>query len=103
MEMHDRSGLPVVILRPGIVVGRGGVLCHAGIGAWRSSTCCTIVGKGSHPLAFVLVEDVAAAFFAAMDAPDVEGRTFNLAGDVRPFGMERIRHTGDAHRRSSRP
>src|SRR5260370_1408432 len=43
MEMHDRSGLPVVILRPGIVVGRGGVLCHAGICAWRSRTCCTIV------------------------------------------------------------
>jgi Nucleoside-diphosphate-sugar epimerases len=102
MEMHHQSGLPVVILRPGIVVGRGGTLCHAGIGAWRSSTCCTIVGKGLHPLAFVLVEDVAAAFFAAMDAPDVEGRTFNLAGDVRPSAIEMVRYMAERSRRNFR-
>jgi nucleoside-diphosphate-sugar epimerase len=102
MEMHSKSGLPVVILRPAIVVGRGGVLCHAGVGAWRSSTCCTIVGKGTHPLAFVLVEDLAAAFLAAMDAPDVVGRTFNLAGDVRPSAIEMVRYMGERSRRNFR-
>lgn len=101
-EMHQKSGLPVVILRPAIIVGRGGVLCHSGIGAWRSSTCCSIVGKGSHPLAFVLVEDVAAAFFAAMDATDVIGRTFNLAGDVRPSALDMIRYMGERSRRNFR-
>jgi len=102
LEMHAQSGLPVVILRPAIIVGRGGVLCHSGIGAWRSSTCCTIVGKGSHPLPFVLVEDVAAAFFAAMDAPDVVGRTFNLVGDVRPSAIEMVRYMGERSRRRFR-
>ncbi len=102
MEMHGESGLPVVILRPAIIVGRGGVLCHSGIGSWRSSTCCTIVGKGSHPLPFVLVEDVAAAFFAAMDAPDAVGRTFNLAGDVRPSAIEMVRYMGERSRRNFR-
>jgi len=102
LEMQTKSGLAVVILRPAIIVGRGGVLCHSGIGAWRSSTCCTIVGKGSHPLAFVLVEDVAAAFFAAMDAPDVVGRTFNLAGDARPSALEMVRYMGERSQRSFR-
>jgi nucleoside-diphosphate-sugar epimerase len=100
LEMHEKSGLPVVILRPAIIVGRGGVLCHSGIGAWRDSTCCTIIGKGSHPLPFVLVEDVAAAFLAAMDAPAVVGQTFNLAGDVRPSALEMVRYMGErSHRR----
>jgi nucleoside-diphosphate-sugar epimerase len=102
LEMYAKSGLPVVILRPAIILGRGGVLCHSGIGAWRSSTCCTIVGQGSHPLPFVLVEDVAAAFFAAMDAPDVVGRTFNLTGDVRPSAIEMVRYIGERSRRNFR-
>jgi nucleoside-diphosphate-sugar epimerase len=99
-DLHAKSGLPVVIFRPAIIVGRGGKLCHSGIGAWRDDICCTIVGKGRHPLAFVLVQDVAAAFFAAMDAPDVEGRTFNLAGDVRPSALEMIHYMRERSRRN---
>jgi nucleoside-diphosphate-sugar epimerase len=53
-------------------------------------------------LAFVLVEDVAAAFFAAMDAPDAVGRTFNLAGDVRPSAIEMVRYMGERSRRNFR-
>ena len=101
-EMRTNSGLPVVILRPAIIVGRGGVLCHSGIGAWRDDTCCTIVGKGDHPLAFVLVEDVAAAFLAAMDAPEAVGRTFNLAGDVRPSALDMVRYMRDRSHRNFR-
>jgi nucleoside-diphosphate-sugar epimerase len=101
-DLHARSGLPVVILRPAIIVGRGGKLCHSGIGAWRDDICCTIVGEGRHPLPFVLVQDVAAAFFAAMDAPDVVGRTFNLAGDVRPSALDMVRYMGERSRRDFR-
>lgn len=101
-DMHAQRGLPVVILRPAIIVGKGGQLCHSGIGAWRDDTCCTIAGKGTNPLPFVLVEDVAAAFFAAKDAPDVAGRTFNLAGDVRPSALEMVRYMRERSRRDFR-
>lgn len=101
-ELHAKSGLPVVIFRPAIVVGRGGKLCHSGIGVWRDDTCCEIVGKGRHPLALVLVQDVADAFFAAMHAPDVVGRTFNLAGDVRPSALEMVRHMRERSHRDFR-
>lgn len=88
LELHRERGLPVVIFRPGIVVGEGNKLAHPGIGNWTSGTACAVVGGGTTPLPMVLVEDVAQALVLAMDAPNVEGRTFNLAGDVRPSAKE---------------
>lgn len=81
-ERVVRDGsVPWVILRPGVVMGREGVLNHAGLGMWPSDLCCIGYSHGTNPLPFVLVDDVAAALAAAIDAP-VEGETFNLAGDV---------------------
>ena len=102
LELHGSSNLPVVILRPGIIVGSGGTLCHAAIGAWHDDTCCTIVGRGTHPLPFVLVQDAAAAFLAAIDAPGIEGQTFNLVGDVRPSALEMVDYMRQRSRRNFR-
>src|SRR5581483_1242219 len=82
-EMHKTAKLPVVILRPAIVLGPGGMLTHGGTGQWGSGTCCMGWGKGDNPLPLVLATDVAQALFAALDAPGIEGASFNLAGDVR--------------------
>jgi nucleoside-diphosphate-sugar epimerase len=38
----------------------------------------------------VLVQDVAAAMISAIETAGIEGRTFNLAGDVRPTAREFI-------------
>jgi nucleoside-diphosphate-sugar epimerase len=38
-------------------------------------------GDGRNPLPFVLVEDVASALLAAMNAEGLEGESFNLASD----------------------
>jgi nucleoside-diphosphate-sugar epimerase len=38
----------------------------------------------------VLVEDVAAAFVAALDAPNIVGRALNLVGDVRLSAQEYV-------------
>lgn len=88
MEMHRTSGLPVTILRPAIVVGAGGPLTHSGVGYWPSELWCLGWGRGGHPLPFVLVDDVAAAMAAARTVPGIEGRSFNLAGDVRISARE---------------
>jgi nucleoside-diphosphate-sugar epimerase len=82
------GGLPVVIARPGVVVGLGGMLSHAGAGTWPTDLCCLGWGQGTNPLPFVLVDDVARALEAAMDAPGIEGMEFNLAGDVRLTARE---------------
>lgn len=85
LEMHREKRLPVVILRPAVVVGPGGLLSHSGLGMWPSPTRCVGRGDGRSPIPFVLVQDVVQALVASIDAPDIEGMTFNLAGDVR-FG-----------------
>jgi predicted dehydrogenase/nucleoside-diphosphate-sugar epimerase len=81
MEMHRAQGLPVVILRPGIVIGRGGSPFHWGVGMWWHGSVCQIWGKGENKLPFVLVQDVARAILASITTPGIEGRSFNLIGD----------------------
>ena len=39
-ELYTRQNLPVVVLRPGLVVGRGGLLNHTGVGFWPADNCC---------------------------------------------------------------
>lgn len=91
LEMHAREGLPVVIFRPGIVLGPGGALVHYAVGERASDTCVLGWGRGDHPLPCVLVDDVAQALFLAKDAPGVEGMTFNLVGDIRPTAAEYVK------------
>jgi predicted dehydrogenase/nucleoside-diphosphate-sugar epimerase len=81
MQMHREQGLPVVILRPGIVIGHGGSPFHWGVGMWWHEAVCQIWGKGENKLPFVLVQDVANALIASITKPDIEGRSFNLIGD----------------------
>ncbi|HKH27745.1 MAG TPA: Gfo/Idh/MocA family oxidoreductase, partial [Sphingomicrobium sp.] len=46
MDMHRKEGLPVVILRPGIVIGRGGNPFHWGVGKWSSEAVVETWGEG---------------------------------------------------------
>jgi predicted dehydrogenase/nucleoside-diphosphate-sugar epimerase len=78
MEMHRKDGLPVVILRPGIVIGRGGNPFHWGVGKWSSEGVVETWGAGTNKLPLVLVDDVAAGLVRAMEVPGIEGRSYNL-------------------------
>ncbi len=100
--IRKETGLPLVILRPGIVMGPGGLLNHSGIGAWASDLWCLGWGKGKRPLPFVLVTDVAAALWAAMETPKIEGTTFNLAGDVYLTAAECVAAMAHRSRRDIR-
>jgi predicted dehydrogenase/nucleoside-diphosphate-sugar epimerase len=81
MRMHRERGLPLVIVRPGVVIGRGGSPFHWGIGMWWNDAVCQTWGEGNNKLALVLVEDVAEGLIATMDAAHIEGQSFNLCGD----------------------
>lgn len=81
IEMYHEQGLPLVIARPGIVVGRGGPLQHWGIGRWNGTGAVTIWGNGRNILPFVLVEDVADALLKMGELADLEGQSFNLIGE----------------------
>ena len=76
-NMHREQKLPLVIVRPGIVIGRGGNPFHWGVGRF-SEDICEVWGDGNNKLPLVLVGDVAAGLVRAIEAPEIEGRSFNL-------------------------
>ncbi|MBT1515625.1 Gfo/Idh/MocA family oxidoreductase [Bradyrhizobium sp. SRL28] len=76
-DMSRSRQLPLVILRPGIVIGRGGGPFHWGVGRF-SENVCEVWGDGRNKLPFVLVSDVAAALVRAIEVPGIEGKSFNL-------------------------
>lgn len=83
-ELSAAGGPELVILRPGLVVGEGASPFHPGLGTFNRPQHCSGWNRGDNPLPFVLVEDVAAAIVAAIDAPGTIGRAYNLVGPVRP-------------------
>jgi predicted dehydrogenase/nucleoside-diphosphate-sugar epimerase len=84
LDLHASEGLPVWLLRPGLVVGEGSSPFHSGLGLFNNDQHCVGWNAGRNPLPFVLVQDVAQAILLAMRASDGEGRCYNLVGDVRP-------------------
>jgi nucleoside-diphosphate-sugar epimerase len=79
--MHRERGLPLVIARPGIVIGAGGEPLHWGIGMWSYGAVCKVWAEGDAPLPLVLVDDVADGLIACLDTPGIEGQSFNLTAD----------------------
>ena len=98
MEMHRTKKLPVVIFRPGIVVGSHGTPFHWGVGMWTDEGLCQVWGDGENKLPFVLVSDVAAALVRATQVPEIEGRSYNLVDlpllSARDYLAELQRCTG---------
>ena len=90
LSMHRERSLRVCILRPGVVVGEGGLPFHSGLGFFNSERHCMGWNEGKNPLPFVLVTDVAAAIIGSLSAQDVDGRSYNLVGDVNLSAREYI-------------
>lgn len=88
LEFHRSSGLPVVLLRPGVVMGSGTSPFHGGLGFFNNDQYCVGWNDGRNPLPWVLADDCADAIVAALSAPAAVGRAYNLVGDVRPSVRE---------------
>jgi predicted dehydrogenase/nucleoside-diphosphate-sugar epimerase len=97
LSMSD--GLPLTIVRPGIVVGCGTSPFHSGIGQFNRETHCLGWNAGLNPLPLVLVSDVAAAMVALVEQPTNAGQLYNLVGDVRLTAREYVAELARATRR----
>ena len=85
------SGHPIVIVRPGIVLGSGTPPQHAGLGSWRGGVHCLGWGTGDNPLPIVMVQDVADGIALLATAPDVApGSPFNLATECGLTAQETV-------------
>ena len=80
-KLERERGLPLVIARPGIVIGEGGPLQHWGIAMWRGATACKLWGDGKTIMPFVRVDDVADGLVLCMENEAALGASFNLIGE----------------------
>jgi nucleoside-diphosphate-sugar epimerase/predicted dehydrogenase len=92
MDKYKNHDLPLVIFRPGIVVGENGMLFHSGVGQWIRDNVCDYWGMGNNYLPFVLTEDVADALAKVICFEAMQGRIFNLAGDVELSAKQYVEH-----------
>ena len=81
VRMHKERGLPLVIFRPGIVIGAGSPPSHWGVGMFHSDTRAQLWGDGDTRLPLVLVDDVAEGLALGLDAPGIEGQSFLLTDE----------------------
>jgi len=96
--VRTAAEIPFVILRPAIVVGAGASPNHSALGAFENDTHCIGWNGGDNALPFVLVDDVASAILAAIDAPtdDINRKALNLVGDVRWSARQYMRELARA-------
>jgi predicted dehydrogenase/nucleoside-diphosphate-sugar epimerase len=102
--LQREKRLPLVIVRPAVVLGEGTALQHSGLGLWVRDNHCVGWGAGDTPLPLVLVDDVADALVAAAlhEGDELHGKALNLAADTgltaREVVAEMRRATGrDLH------
>lgn len=95
LKIHTQTGLPVVILRPGLVIGAGTSPFHGGLGFFNNDQYCVGWNDGRNPLPWVLVGDCAAAIVSSLTAPRAVGKSYNLVGEVTPSAREFIKSIGD--------
>lgn len=100
MDIHQKTGFPIVLMRPGLVVGSGTSPFHSGLGFFNNDQYCVGWNGGQNALPWVLVGDCASAIVAAVTAPAAPGRAYNLVGDVRPSARE---YLADLSRTIGRP
>jgi predicted dehydrogenase/nucleoside-diphosphate-sugar epimerase len=93
------GNLPVHILRPGVVVGRGGIPLHGALGFFNNDQHCLGWSRGQTPMPFVLVDDVADAIVRALLTTRTLQRTYNVVGDVHLTAREYFKELARALRR----
>lgn len=78
LDLHRKRGLPLVIFRPGVVIGEGCPPAHWGVGMFHSDTRVQFWGDGTNKVPLVWVDDVADALVLGLDKPGIEGQAFLL-------------------------
>jgi len=96
LRLGAERGLAVTILRPGVVVGEGGIAFHSGIGLYNREQHSLGWNAGDNPLPLVLADDTADAIARALERPEAAGRCYNVVGDVRLTAREYTSELGKA-------
>ena len=96
-EYRERHGLPLVVLRPGVVYGPGGGALSARVGLDVFGLFLHLGGNNQLPLNYV--ENCAEAIAVAGERDEAVGQAFNTIDDALPTCAEYLR----AYRRAVEP
>lgn len=81
-EAHHERGLPLVVIRPGVLFGPGRPVVTARVGLTVGSVLIQMGGRQQVPYCFV--DNCARAVARAVDATAPEGMSFNIVDDALP-------------------
>ena len=103
LALHAAESLPVVILRPGLVVGEGTSPFHSGLGFYNTEQHCIGWNARRQPACPSSWSRTSPPrCWRAIRAEGIEGRCYNLVGDVRPNARNYIAALAEALRRPLR-
>jgi nucleoside-diphosphate-sugar epimerase len=95
-EMHRDIGLPLVVVRPGVIFGPGRGALSSRLGLSLGGLMLRIGGRRQLP--YTYVDNCAVAIHRAATTPGVTGEVFNILDDDLPSVVDVLR----AYRRSGR-
>jgi nucleoside-diphosphate-sugar epimerase len=79
LEAHKEQGLPVTVVRPGLVYGSGDLHLLGFIGS-IDKRIFRVIDGGKALLHPVYIDDLVAALLLCAERPEALGRTYNIAG-----------------------
>jgi nucleoside-diphosphate-sugar epimerase len=88
-DAHNDRGLPLVVVRPGVLYGPGRPLLTARVGLMVGGVLIQMGGRRQVPYCFV--GNCARAVAMAADAPDIDGMCFNVVDDNLPSADDVLR------------
>ena len=88
-EAHIERGLPLLVIRPGVLFGPGRPLVTARVGLTIGSVLIQMGGRQQVPYCFV--DNCAHAVARAVDATAPQGMSFNIVDDALPSANEVLR------------
>jgi len=99
MDAAAASGLPVVIVRPGVIYGPGSSYMTPRVGLGAGGFFCVMGGK--HRLPYTFVTNCADAIVRAACTSGIDGEVFNVIDDELPTGRDLVAFA-DRHGRRAR-
>ncbi len=88
-EIHHDRGLPLVVIRPGVLFGPGRPLLTGRIGLIIGNVLIQMGGR--RPVPYCFVDNCARATVMAVDADGIDGMSFNIVDDELPTTDDVVR------------
>jgi nucleoside-diphosphate-sugar epimerase len=83
LEYHNKKGLPITIVRPGLVWGPGDTTIFPRIEKLAAKGALLNIGKGDNLLCLAYISNVVQALILAAESPKAVGRIYNITDDEK--------------------